>query len=413
MVEELEVKRFTRLFWLVLVLALCAPALAQEDVTPHGDQAPLQEEESPAPTNTPVVVLVAPTPTATPAAVTPADLGARAAQSVVAVETEAGQGSGVALTGGILTAAHVVLDATSIQIMTADHRQGTARVSRMDAGADLALLQTDLDIPTLDMEDLGAQHEGDPVLVLGYVTRDADNSVSATLSQGEISGIGHGRNNRALLQTNAKVLPGNSGGAVVNLRGRLIGIPTFVVTFASIPTGFAVGSDTVYAFLALPAEKVVPPTPTPAYRADPRGAVLPSAFLGGGWTLDSEDKSQLSQGAYSILWHTDAPDGSGRIVVRSGAWVLLSAPSAAAIWEQLGPPDPNMVQIRISQIGDAVAGWAKPNGTEVFLLGRARNVILTIDEQRTSGLSVDQVYSPGGVASMLTYIVDRINSQAH
>lgn len=413
MVEELEVKRFTRLFWLVLVLALCAPALAQEDDTPPGDQAPLQEEESPAPTNTPAVVLVAPTPTATPAAVTPADLGARAAQSVVAVETEAGQGSGVALTGGILTAAHVVLDATSIQIMTADHRQGTARVSRMDAGADLALLQTDLDIPTLDMEDLGAQHEGDPVLVLGYVTRDADNSVSATLSQGEISGIGHGHNNRALLQTNAKVLPGNSGGAVVNLRGRLIGIPTFVVTFASIPTGFAVGSDTVYAFLALPAEKVVPPTPTPAYRADPRGAVLPSAFLGGGWTLDSEDKSQLSQGAYSILWHTDAPDGSGRIVVRSGAWVLLSAPSAAAIWEQLGPPDPNMVQFRISQIGDAVAGWAKPNGTEVFLLGRARNVILTIDEQRTSGLSVDQVYSPGGVASMLTYIVDRINSQAH
>ncbi|TME91099.1 MAG: trypsin-like peptidase domain-containing protein [Chloroflexi bacterium] len=413
MVEELEVKQFTRLFWLVLVLALCAPALAQEDDTPPGDQAPLQEEESPAPTNTPAVVLVAPTPTATPAAVTPADLGARAAQSVVAVETEAGQGSGVALTGGILTAAHVVLDATSIQIMTADHRQGTARVSRMDAGADLALLQTDLDIPTLDMEDLGAQHEGDPVLVLGYVTRDADNSVSATLSQGEISGIGHGHNNRALLQTNAKVLPGNSGGAVVNLRGRLIGIPTFVVTFASIPTGFAVGSDTVYAFLALPAEKVVPPTPTPAYRADPRGAVLPSAFLGGGWTLDSEDKSQLSQGAYSILWHTDAPDGSGRIVVRSGAWVLLSAPSAAAIWEQLGPPDPNMVQFRISQIGDAVAGWAKPNGTEVFLLGRARNVILTIDEQRTSGLSVDQVYSPGGVASMLTYIVDRINSQAH
>ena len=413
MVEELEVKQFTRLFWLVLVLALCAPALAQGDDTPPGDQAPLQEEESPAPTNTPAVVLVAPTPTATPAAVTPADLGARAAQSVVAVETEAGQGSGVALTGGILTAAHVVLDATSIQIMTADHRQGTARVSRMDAGADLALLQTDLDIPTLDMEDLGAQHEGDPVLVLGYVTRDADNSVSATLSQGEISGIGHGHNNRALLQTNAKVLPGNSGGAVVNLRGRLIGIPTFVVTFASIPTGFAVGSDTVYAFLALPAEKVVPPTPTPAYRADPRGAVLPSAFLGGGWTLDSEDKSQLSQGAYSILWHTDAPDGSGRIVVRSGAWVLLSAPSAAAIWEQLGPPDPNMVQFRISQIGDAVAGWAKPNGTEVFLLGRARNVILTIDEQRTSGLSVDQVYSPGGVASMLTYIVDRINSQAH
>jgi len=413
MVEELEVKRFTRLFWLVLVLALCAPALAQGDDTAPGDQAPLQEEESPAPTNTPAVVLVAPTPTATPAAVTPADLGARAAQSVVAVETEAGQGSGVALTGGILTAAHVVLDATSIQIMTADHRQGTARVSRMDAGADLALLQTDLDIPTLDMEDLGAQHEGDPVLVLGYVTRDADNSVSATLSQGEISGIGHGHNNRALLQTNAKVLPGNSGGAVVNLRGRLIGIPTFVVTFASIPTGFAVGSDTVYAFLALPAEQVVPPTPTPAYRADPRGAVLPSAFLGGGWTLDSEDKSQLSQGAYSILWHTDAPDGSGRIVVRSGAWVLLSAPSAAAIWEQLGPPDPNMVQFRISQIGDAVAGWAKPNGTEVFLLGRARNVILTIDEQRTSGLSVDQVYSPGGVASMLTYIVDRINSQAH
>ena len=69
--------------------------------------------------------------------------------------------------------------------------------------------------------------------------------------------------------------------------------------------------------------------------------------------------------------------------------------------------------IRIAQIGDAVAGWAKPNGTEVFLVGRARNVILTIDEQRTSGLSVDQVYSPGGVASMLAYIVDRINSQAH
>lgn len=403
-----------RLFWLLLLLlALSAPALAQEDDAQPGDQASVPEEDSPPPTSTPVVVAAAPTATATPAALTPAEIGARVAQSVVAVETEAGQGSGVALADGILTAAHVVQDAASIQVITADHRQGTARVSRMDAGADLALLQTDLDLPTLDLEDLGSQHAGDPVLVLGYAIRDADSSLLATLTQGEISGIGHGRNNEALLQTNARVVPGNSGGAVVNLRGKLIGIPTFVVTFASIPTGFAVGSDTVYAFLALPADRVVPPTPTPMYRGDPRGAVLPSAYLGAGWMLDSEDKSQINQGAYSILWHTDAPDGSGRIQVRSGAWVLLSAASAEGAWERVGPPAVSMVPIRIASIGDNSAAWAKPNGTEVFLLGRARNVILTIDEQRANGLTVDQLYAPGGVASMLAYMVERVNSQAH
>lgn len=376
----LEARRLVRLVAsLALVLALAAPAAAQENDS----------------------------------GVSAADVAARAAQSVVTIETEAGQGSGVALKDGILTAAHVVLDAISIQVITADQRQAPARIGRMDPGADLALLQTDLSLPTLDLEGLGSQHTGDPVMVLGYVTNDEDNSVSATQTQGQISAIGNGRNNEAFIQTDATIVPGNSGGAVINAQGKLIGMPSFIVKFASMQTaGFAVGSDTLYAFLALPADKVAPPPPMALFRGDPRQAVLPVAFLGAGWVQDSDDKNQLSQGAYSITWHKNPPDGSGRIQVRSGAWVLPSAPSAEGAFEQLGPPDPSMVQIRVTPIGDEVAAWARPNGTEVFLLGRARNVVLTIDEQRASGLSVDQVFSSGGVTSMLSAMVDRVNGQA-
>src|SRR5207253_6036449 len=142
--------------------------------------------------------------------------------------------------------------------------------------------------------------------------------------------------------------------------------------------------DTIYAFLAMPADKVAPPPPTPLYRGDPHGAVLPFAFLGTGWVQDFEDKSQLKQGAYSIGWHLDPQDSSARVQVRSGAWVLPSASSAEGAWQSIGPTDASMEQIKVPQIGDASAGWARPNGTEVFVAGRTRNVILTMDEQRAN-----------------------------
>src|SRR5437879_2555845 len=115
----------SRLFWLLLlVFALAAPARAQEDDTAPGDQPPTQQEEPPPPpTQTPVPIIAA-TPVPTAAAPSRADVGTRAAQSVVVVETEAGQGSGVALTSGVLTAAHVVQDVVSIHITTVDQRQG-------------------------------------------------------------------------------------------------------------------------------------------------------------------------------------------------------------------------------------------------------------------------------------------------
>jgi S1-C subfamily serine protease len=239
------------------------------DAQPGGPASATQTSPAPAQTVPPTIV---PSPQAPPPP-TEADIAARVGPSVVQVITESAEGSGVRISGGIITNAHVVKDARQIQIATNDRRTATATVVRIDVNADLALLQTDLSLPALDTETASQQRQGDEILVLGYPLGLTDRGGQATLTRGLISANGiEAGTGRSLIQTDAAVNHGNSGGAMVNMRGKLIGIPTFVIrTNDAQGVNFAVGADTITAFLSQP----TPSTPAAPTRATPTPAAPP------------------------------------------------------------------------------------------------------------------------------------------
>lgn len=239
------------------------------DLNPATEPVPAMAQPVPAPTVMPTPAL----PVQAPSPLTVADVAARVAPSVVQVITESGEGSGVRITAGIITNAHVVKDALQIKVATDDRRIATAKVLRIDANADLALLQVDLIVPSLDTEPASQQRQGDEILVLGYPLGLRDGGGQATLTRGLISGTGiESGTGRSLIQTDAAINHGNSGGAMVNMRGKLIGVPTFVIrTNDAQGVNFAVGTDTIMAFLSQPM-----PTTPPMATAPPMPAAPPT-----------------------------------------------------------------------------------------------------------------------------------------
>jgi S1-C subfamily serine protease len=131
-----------------------------------------------------------------------------------------------------------------------------------DLSRDLALLAPDLPIPPLEMEPAGQQRQGDELLVLGY-PRPSELGVGGqpTLTRGLLSAI---RQEAGVtkVQTDATVNPGNSGGPVLNMRGHLIGVISYRLK-DSVGLNFAIGTESIEAFLAAPAAIQSPPAPTP------------------------------------------------------------------------------------------------------------------------------------------------------
>lgn len=138
------------------------------------------------------------------------------------------QGSGVLLSedGYILTNHHVVNDVQDIEIGLWDGRNAEATLVGSDPETDLAVLKVDLrGLPVAPIGDHPPVRVGDVVLAIGNAL-----GLSHTVTMGIVSATG--RNNlRSLLyedfiQTDAAINAGNSGGALVNARGDLIGINT-------------------------------------------------------------------------------------------------------------------------------------------------------------------------------------------
>lgn len=180
---------------------------------------------------------------ATPGPAESAIVFAQVAPSFVIVEVERsdeandrridrGLGSGVIIDaqGQILTARHVVVDADEIRITYADGTQTVATVSTTDPARDIAVLEPDRGpevlVPAV-MGSVATLNTGDPVYVLGNPL-----GFTASISSGIVSGF-----NRALplddetsleglIQFDAAVNPGSSGGPLVNGRGQVVGIVT-------------------------------------------------------------------------------------------------------------------------------------------------------------------------------------------
>ncbi|HYY57232.1 MAG TPA: DegQ family serine endoprotease [Pyrinomonadaceae bacterium] len=158
-----------------------------------------------------------------------------------------GLGSGVIVTadGYILTNHHVVDGALEINVELTDNRSFDARVVGSDKASDLAVLKVNAsNLPVLPLGDSDRVRVGDVVLAIGNPL-----GLGQTVTSGIISAKGRstgaGDSFEDFLQTDAAINRGNSGGALINTGGELVGINSQILspTGGSIGIGFAIPSN--------------------------------------------------------------------------------------------------------------------------------------------------------------------------
>ncbi len=138
-------------------------------------------------------------------------------------------GSGVIIDGQghVVTNNHVIADAASILVQLADGRATQAKVVGRDPDTDLAVLKVDLDnLPSMSLGRSDTLRVGDVVLAIGNPV-----GLSQTVTQGIVSATGRGlgvATFESFIQTDAAINVGNSGGALINTGGELVGINTAV-----------------------------------------------------------------------------------------------------------------------------------------------------------------------------------------
>jgi len=141
-------------------------------------------------------------------------------------------GSGVIMdrAGHVITNHHVIASAALIRAQLADGRVADAKIVGRDPDTDLAVLQIDLkkDVPVMPLGHSDRLRVGDIVLAIGNPV-----GLSQTVTQGIVSATGRGQLGVAtfenFIQTDAPINVGNSGGALINTNGELIGINTAVL----------------------------------------------------------------------------------------------------------------------------------------------------------------------------------------
>ncbi|WP_434446770.1 S1C family serine protease [Lentzea sp. E54] len=179
-----------------------------------------------------------------------ADLVERAAPHVVTVRTANGVGSGVVFRADVvLTNDHVVGQAKQVEIEYADGGRSPGTVLAADAITDLAVVRTERkDLPVAEFRR-ELPRPGDPVVAIGSPL-GFENSVTAGIVSGlhrEIPGsVASTRSMVDLIQTDAAISPGNSGGALLDTAGRVVGINEAYIPPAAgaVSLGFAIPSAT-------------------------------------------------------------------------------------------------------------------------------------------------------------------------
>jgi serine protease Do len=148
-----------------------------------------------------------------------------------------GVGSGVVVRsdGYIVTNNHVVEEAEELTVVMHDGTQYDGEIVGTDPQSDLAVLKVDAeDLPTISYANSDNVEVGDWVMAFGSpLSRDLENTVTAGIisAKGRVSRTTSEINQIAeLLQTDAAVNPGNSGGPLVNLQGELVGINSAIAS---------------------------------------------------------------------------------------------------------------------------------------------------------------------------------------
>ncbi|WP_346709479.1 trypsin-like peptidase domain-containing protein [Phocaeicola salanitronis] len=158
----------------------------------------------------------------------------RGRQQQVQTPEQRGFGSGVIISkdGYIVTNNHVIDDADEISVKLHDGREMKGRVIGTDATTDLALVKIEGDdFPAIPVGDSDALKVGEWVLAVGNPF-NLGSTVTAGVVSAKARGLGANQV-ESFIQTDAAINQGNSGGALVNARGELVGINAMLVS----PTG--------------------------------------------------------------------------------------------------------------------------------------------------------------------------------
>ncbi|MCH5176604.1 MAG: Do family serine endopeptidase [Prevotellaceae bacterium] len=151
----------------------------------------------------------------------------------------AGSGVIISTDGYIVTNNHVVENANDITITLNDNREFTARVIGLDSTTDLALLKIDAtDLPAIVIGDSDALKVGEWVLAVGNPF-NLTSTVTAGIVSAKARHVGKNQNGiESFIQTDAAINQGNSGGALVNTRGELVGINAMLYSNTGSYTGY-------------------------------------------------------------------------------------------------------------------------------------------------------------------------------
>lgn len=246
-----------------------------------------------------------------------------------------GYGSGVIITddGYIVTNNHVVENADELQVVLNDKRQFSAEIVGRDPSTDLALLKIDGEnLPFINMGNSDELKVGEWVLAVGNPF-NFTSTVTAGIVSAKSRNINILDNSRfpieSFIQTDAAVNKGNSGGALVNLRGQLVGINSAIVS----PTGAYSG----YSF-AIPvtiAKKVVSDI---LKYGEVQRAILGVSISDVTADIAEEEGLDKIEGVY--VNKTQSPGAASEAGIRTGDVVLeingVKVNSTAELSEQVG-----------------------------------------------------------------------------
>ena len=262
--------------------------------------------------------------------------------SVVTIFTEGGLGSGVVYSadGLILTNEHVIRGATSVEVGFADGQRVEGTVKASDAVTDLALVQAKragLPKPTYQ-SDLPKVGEG--ALVLGSPLGFENTATAGIISGLHRSIPGSASNSLSLvdlIQTDAPISPGNSGGAVINMRGEVIGISEAYIppSAGAVSLGFAIPAATAVDV----AEELL------------ANGTAKHAYLGltpGELTAQIADQLGIQEGAGVVVLAADSDGPAGRAGIRPGD-VLQSMEGV-----ELTTPEKLLAELRKRNPGNTV-----------------------------------------------------------